>query len=160
MSAPGNRRDRANEPSEQLRAERQRKGKCIDCGENAKGRQRCAKCLKRVEDATDRYRGQGKRGRTPLIATDIRDIRFAAEELGKAYSGYAAIEMLGAMSSRKRDELLAEPQHHALLAWKFLGEVLDRAGMIQPKKPSKPAKADPTPPAPSRQLMFRWQGAR
>ena len=149
MSAPGNRRDRQHEPSEQERARRQRNGRCITCGADANGRQRCRPCMQRIEAATDRDRGQGKRGRMPIIATDIRDLRFSAEELGKGYAGFTAVQMLGAMSTRKRDELLGEPLHHVRLAWGFLGEVLERAGLMPQRKArkSKVAKAESKPPS-------------
>lgn len=130
----GSRRDRANEPNERRRAELRQAGMCRDCKGPSGGKQRCTDCLRRSEEATARDRGQGRPGPPLDIDIDIRDFRFAAEELGKAYSGHTAVRMLGSMPKRKRDELLGEPQHNALLAWKFLVEVLERAGKVSVRR--------------------------
>lgn len=120
----------------------------MDCPKPSKT-QRCPDCTAKVEAATARYRGKGKRGPQTRLTVDLRDIRYAAESLGKAYSGFSAIEQLGAMGPRRRDELLAEPVAQAHLAWKFLGEVLIRAGFTMKtlRRPSEPPPVRPAPTA-------------
>jgi hypothetical protein len=145
---PGQYSQRGHEPTEQLRAERRRKGQCRDCGADANGKLRCTTCNRKAEQATNRYRSGAKPGRQSMIVTDLRDLRFSAEELSKAYAGMLEAEARG--QARKREELIAEPMHHAHLAWKFLGEVLDRSGIFPTKKPAKRVKQKRGAKAPGR----------
>jgi hypothetical protein len=126
MSAGGNsRRNRANEATEQLRAERRAKGLCELCGEPAMGN-RCRKCYRRIEARTQRYVGQPRKGRMPRICEDLIDLGYAGEALGKAIRGFQAVADVDEQNARRRREMLIEHVSQARLAYRFLGEVLER----------------------------------
>lgn len=146
-----------------IRAARRAAGQCIDCGERSET-QRCRACRERVEANTARYHGQGRPGRIPAIVTDLKDLRYAADALGKAFAGFTEVAGLGPIQPRRRDDLLEEPLAQVHLCWKFLREVLDRSGrypMPGKAKRCAPARSASAPkPKLKRQdqLMFAGPG--
>ena len=137
-------RNRGHEATEQRRAQLRAQGRCIGC-EQPSPTYRCAGCRAEADANDTRYRGQGRPGRVSLIAANMSDMRYAVDALQKAWTGHAELERLGAMSPRRRAELLAEPIAQVHLCWKFCHEVLVRVGYLAAastrRKPARSASA-------------------
>lgn len=128
MSEFGNvtaRRNRAAEPAEQRRSADQQAKRCIKCGDPSET-QRCARCAKPIEANTRRYRGQGRPGPKPKVASDTVDLRHAMESLGRGYAGFAELARQGPLPAKRRLEALAEPLAHLGLAERLLRGVRRR----------------------------------
>jgi len=125
MSQSGNSRKRESEATERTRAERRAKGLCELCGEPAMGN-RCRACYRRIEANTTRYVGQPRKGPPLRIQIDLVDLHYAAESLGKAIRGFISVADVNEQNGRRRRELLIEHVSQVGLAYRFLGEVLER----------------------------------
>lgn len=125
MSLPGNSRDRATEPSELERAQRRAAGLCRDCDRRSKTTL-CPRCRRRIEKATERYTGQGRKGPPRKITVDIVDINYALEAMSKAARGWLAVSESDEQNPRRVREMLIEHRAQLDLSVRFALEVLGR----------------------------------
>jgi hypothetical protein len=138
---------------------RVRKSQCLRCGgKRLSGEEHCGKCLvtmgkaeraslnsrdknARIEAATSvdaggrsRYRGQGRRGRQSIAATDAKDLEYAVAALRRGVDGLelAASPVVAALPRIQREDVKRASDAQLLQAYRFLGEVLARHRVIDP----------------------------
>lgn len=105
----------------------QAEGKCVDCERPSKT-QRCIECSRRVEKATNRYRGQGKRGRATKGQVDLVDMKHIGEAWSRALTSLMEIERAMPMSAARLDEKRSVPLHDIGFINRQSAEILKREG--------------------------------